>query len=155
MSIIKHIKEKIQQDLILLCAILIICLTACGNEHSARRIINSQHMPEIVFIKEINYNEYSEDHSGDGPYAIIFCDKDGNCYSCDDQDVCSLKFSELVKEYAAGNLDDKLTSHETCDAKQVFKNYKKILLFCNSIISIIIKNRLSFIIIWFNFNYIL
>lgn len=108
-------------------AILVLC--ACGKEGSnvAHTVNDPSQMPDIVFMNICDYTEISEE--GDEQYAITFYDKNGNHYVSDDSYgsyICSLKYEELISEYAAGNLDDKITFHTTCDVNELFENYRKL-----------------------------
>ena len=106
---------------------LMFFLTGCslvGDKTGARTINNPSEMPEIVFLNENDYRDVAED--GGKLCAITFYDKFGNHYISEDPYVCSLPYAELVKEYAAGNLDDKLEYLMSCDVDEIFENYKKL-----------------------------
>lgn len=87
-------------------------------------MIPPSRMPEIVFLDRTDYSEVWE---GDEiQRAITFYDKNGNHYVSENQYVCSLSVEELVREYAAGNLDDKIEYHTSCDVGELRKNYQKL-----------------------------
>lgn len=102
--------------------------TGCGSSESGNSSTlatkASSQMPDIVFLDCTDYSETAE--AGDIQSAITFYDKNGNHYTSDDPYVCSLYYDELVKEYAAGNLKDKITFHTSCDVSELYENYKKL-----------------------------
>lgn len=112
---------------IILPAILVLC--ACGKEGSnvVHTINDPSQMPDIVFFNIINYKASAPD--GEYESAMTFYDKNGNHYVSDNSYgsyICGLKYEELISEYAAGNLDDKITFHTTCDVNELFENYQKL-----------------------------
>lgn len=107
--------------------LFMIFLTGCGlwgDKTCARTINNPSEMPEIVFLNENDYRDVAED--GGKLCAITFYDKFGNHYISEDPYVCGLPYAEMVKEYAAGNLDDKIEYHMSCEVDEIFENYKKL-----------------------------
>lgn len=101
-------------------------LMGCGNGENTSGFTVSEpsQMPDIVFMDIIDYTETAQE--GDNQFAITFYDKNGNHYTSNDAYVCGLKYEELVTEYAAGNLKDKITFHTTCDVDELFENYQKL-----------------------------
>lgn len=74
-------------------------------------------IPEILFLKQVNYENEN---------LIAFYDKNGNYYSTDDKYVCSLSTSDLIKEYSAGNLKNKIKFVLSCDKNILLFNYNKL-----------------------------
>lgn len=81
-------------------------------------------MPDIVFVKITDYSEVAKEN--EALYKIAFYDKNGNYYTSENEYVCSLPFDELIKEYKAGNLNNRITFHTTCDVKQLLKLHRKL-----------------------------
>ena len=84
-------------------------------------------MPDIVFMNIVDYTEIAQE--GEMQHAITFYDKSGNHYVSDDSYgsyICGLQYEELLGQYAAGELDDKIILHTTCDVDELFENYKKL-----------------------------
>lgn len=103
--------------------IFVLLLTGCGNN----AVGDPSQMPDIVFMNIADYTEIAQE--GEMQYAITFYDKNGNHYVSDDSYgsyICSLQYEELVSQYAAGELDDKIILHTTCDVNELFENYKKL-----------------------------
>ena len=105
-------------------------LMGCGNsegDNSAKAIDDPSQMPEIVFMNINNYTEIAQE--GEEQYAMTFYDKYGNHYvsgnSYGDY-ICGLQYEELINQYAAGELDDKITLHTTCDVNELFESYQKL-----------------------------
>ena len=108
--------------------IISVILLSCGfdkeSSTAARTIDDPSQMPDIVFFNIINYIESTQDVEYES--AMTFYDKNGNHYISDDSYVIGLKYEELISEYAAGELDDKITFHTTCDVDELFENYRKL-----------------------------
>lgn len=105
--------------LVKLLVCILLGLVGCGQKEKTA----PSKLPDIVFLNTIQYNETS---LGNRPqYAIAFYDKNGIYYVSSDQTVCALDFDELVKEYAAGNLTDKIRAHISCDVLELTENYYK------------------------------
>lgn len=107
--------------------VVIVFLTGCGlwgDKTGARTIKVPSEMPEIVFVKITDYSEIADED--EVQWAITFYDKKGNHCTSEDPYVCGLSYAELVEEYAAGNLDDKIEYHMSCDTNEIFENYKKL-----------------------------
>lgn len=102
-----------------LIVIMITMLNGCSKD-TARTIKDPVEMPDIVFLNYIHY------YKGDISTAMTFYDKNGNHYTTSDYSVCCLSFEQLVEEYAAGNLDDKIKFHTTCNVDELFENYQKL-----------------------------
>ena len=103
--------------------IFALLLTGCGNN----AVGDPSQMPDIVFMSIVDYTEIMQE--GEMQYAITFYDKNGNHYVSDDSYgsyICGLQYEELVGQYAAGELDDKIILHTTCDVDELFENYKKL-----------------------------
>lgn len=93
----------------------------------ARTADDPSQMPDIVFFNIIDYKESAPD--GEYESAMTFYDKNGNHYVTDaayGSYICGLKYEELISEYAAGNLDNKITLHTSCDVNELFENYRKL-----------------------------
>lgn len=108
--------------IIIVIIVLLLIIKICSKNYQTT--YEPSQMPDIVFFNCIDYSETAED--GDVQSAITFYDKNGNHYTSEDSYVCSLNIDELVKEYAAGNLDDKIKFHTTCDVNELFENYQKL-----------------------------
>lgn len=76
-------------------------------------------IPEIVFLRTYDPND------GGGIYSRDFYDKNGDHYISTDPYVCGLAVRELLMEYGAGELDDKITLHTSCDKEELTENYVK------------------------------
>ena len=114
----------------ILCVLFItILLCACGKEdgNSARTADDPSQMPDIVFFNIIDYKESAPDREYES--AMTFYDKNGNhyvTYAAYGSYICDLKYEELISEYVAGNLNDKITFHTSCDVNELFENYRKL-----------------------------
>lgn len=102
---------------LLIISLLVALLVGCGNG-------STKQIPEIVFMCDIDYSEIRD--SGK-LYATTFIDKNGNLYFTDDSYVCSLKYDELITEYAAGNLEGKIKLQTSCNADVIAEKYKELL----------------------------
>lgn len=112
---------------------LMFFLTGCslvGDKTSARTIKDQSEMPEIVFVYHIEYlsSAYSGEmyDSKNAKCGMTFCDKNGNFYVSENTGICSLSAEELIKEYAAGNLNNQIKLWTMVDSDEVYKNYKKL-----------------------------
>lgn len=105
-------------------------LVGCGNNRDESSFAyvadDPSQMPDIVFFDIIDYKASAPD--GEYESAMTFYDKNGNHYVTDaayGSYICGLKYEELISEYAAGNLDDKITLHTSCDVNELFENSRK------------------------------
>lgn len=76
-------------------------------------------LPEIVFLRTCDPNDDS------GRCSLDFYDKNGDHYITTDPYVCGLPLGELLSEYGAGTLTDKITLHTSCDVGELTENYGK------------------------------
>ncbi len=88
-------------------------LCACSVEEAPAEI------PDIVFLRTFDPNDDS------GLYSCDFYDKNGDHYITTDPYVCGLTVREILTEYAAGELDDMITLHTSCDKEEMTENYVK------------------------------
>lgn len=108
---------------LLVCVLSVFLLVGCGQLLN-NTFDESVNMPDIVFMNTVDYNDNSNGH------ALTFYDKSGNYYTSDDEYVCTLSYKELINEYKAGSLNDKITFHTSCDVSGLYDNYKKL---CNAV----------------------
>lgn len=102
---------------LLIISLLVVLFVGCGSS-------STKQIPEIVFICSTDYTyvDYSRTM-----YTKTFLDKNGNFYYTDNSYVCSLKYDELITEYAAGNLEGKIELRTSCDADVITEKYKELL----------------------------
>lgn len=125
-------KYNVIRIIIILCVLPAVSMISvgCGYDHngssSAHVADDPSQMPDIVFFNVINYKASASD--GHYESAMTFYDKNGNHYVTDTaygSYICGLKYEDLISEYAAGNLDDKIAYHTSCDVNELFENYQK------------------------------
>jgi hypothetical protein len=75
-------------------------------------------MPSIVFLC-VNTNE-------DGDVSLTFWDKNGDYYSCADNDITTSLFDELIEKFDSGE-GNFIKQEQTCDIEQLQNNYETIL----------------------------
>jgi hypothetical protein len=75
-------------------------------------------MPSIVFIC-VNTSE-------DGDTSLTFWDKNGNYYSCEENDITIYPFNELIEKFNSGD-GNFIKLEQTCDIEQLQTNYETIL----------------------------
>lgn len=108
---------KRRKYIVVVAAMIIILLMVCGICKKA----GPSQMPGIVFVKTWQY-EPNYDWE-----TIGFYDRNGQFYTSDNQEVCSMRLRELVRAYEAGELEGKIKrSWRTCDADELFENYRKL-----------------------------
>jgi hypothetical protein len=97
-------------------AFIMCILVACGK--NSKYDTEYGVMPSIVFLC-MNTSE-------DGDVSLTFWDKNGDYYSCADNDITTSYFDELIEKFNSG--EGNFTKHEqTSDIKQLQNNYETIL----------------------------
>lgn len=106
-------------------ALFAIVLCGCGVDRTvAKKIKEPGQMPEVVFWSFADFSDVAEEGELQGRWT--FCDKNGNFYISEDKEVCSWNIVDVMEQYTAGNLTDKIELRATCDAAEVFENYQKL-----------------------------
>lgn len=119
---------------------ILVCMMGCGNKYDGgnqndsrsestnsditKAVKDVSKLPDIVFINTITYAETSNEE--EPQLGITFYDKNGNHYVSTDAYVCSLDFQQLVQEYAAGKLSEKISYHTSCDIEELVENHDKL-----------------------------
>ncbi len=111
-----------KKKILIIFLIIVVLLVIIIGMKRCRGVSDSSQMPDIVFLNIVDYTKVRDDVD----YAMTFYDKNGVHYTTRDPYVLGLSFQELVEEYRAGNLDDKITYHMTCDVDELLENYQKL-----------------------------
>ncbi len=113
------------KKLLLTLPILSVFLFGCGQtvQTGTKEEEIPVNLPDIVFLKKIWYNEYSD---SENESLITFWDKNGNYYSTTDTEICRLSFPELVECFNQDS--ERFEKHpQTCDVGELKENYQKVL----------------------------
>lgn len=93
--------------------------------------VDTEKMPEIVFLKYTQYNKYA---SGNEGYAVQFIDKESNVYYMQDISEDSVSHSygimQIYEDFKSGKLDDK-KSEKSCDKSELDDNFSKLCEVCS------------------------
>ncbi|MCM1133498.1 MAG: hypothetical protein NC340_08510 [Ruminococcus flavefaciens] len=113
--------------------------TGCAGESPESSSVSSQtvsavdteKMPEIVFMKYTNYNKYASGYEG---YQVYFMDNDGNVYYIQEisEDTAPYYYSitQMYEDFKSGKLDDKKTA-KSCDKSELDDNFSKLCEVCS------------------------
>ncbi|MDE6775049.1 MAG: hypothetical protein K2J37_01895 [Ruminococcus sp.] len=93
--------------------------------------IDTEKMPEIVFLKYTRYNRYA---SGIDGYAVQFIDRDGSIYCIqdisEDSEVQSYGITQIYEDFKSGKLDDKKTG-KSCGKSEIDDNFNRLCEVCS------------------------
>lgn len=92
--------------------------------------VDTEKMPEIVFLKYTQYNKYA---SGNEGYAVQFIDKDSNVYYMQDISEDSVSYysiTQIYEDFKSGKLDDKKLE-KSCDKSELDDNFSKLCEVCS------------------------
>lgn len=109
---------------IILVMILSGCVSDRDTSHYVKTSYSPEDMPKIVFNCRTDYSEIAE--RDEIQSEITFYDNKGNIYFTSDVYVCDMNYEERNKAFAEGKFEDKLVLIGTCDAAELFENYKKL-----------------------------
>lgn len=87
--------------------------------------VDTEKMPEIVFLKYTQYNKYA---SGNEGYQVYFIDKNGSVYYMQDISEDSVSYysiTQIYEDFKSGELDDK-KSEKSCDKSELDDNFSKL-----------------------------
>ncbi len=130
----KTIMKKIILILGIAVSILIIVTVILNNR------VRKEDMPDIVFMRVIGYGDFPREEGVKEEY--YFYDRDGNYYYSKDKYLYPLSYEEIVNEYIAGNLNDKIELKSSCNTDELLSNYKKILSLRNKKVEIVYPRTL-------------
>lgn len=119
-----------------ICAILSVALlfmTGCADKSPESSSVSSQtvsevdteKMPEIVFMKYTSYNKYASGYEG---YQVYFMDNDGNVYYIQEISEDTKPFysiTQIYEDFKSGKLDDK-KMEKSCDKSELDDNFSKL-----------------------------
>lgn len=91
--------------------------------------VDTEKMPEIVFLKYTWYNKYA---SGNDGYDIQFIDKDGSIYYIQEISEDSVSYygiTRIHEDFKSGKLDDK-KSERSCNKSELDDNFSKLCEVC-------------------------
>ncbi len=91
--------------------------------------IDTEKMPEIVFLKYTWYNKYA---SGNNGYGVQFIDKDGSIYYMQEffeDSVSYYGITQIHEDFKSGKLDNK-KSEKSCDKSELDDNFSKLCEVC-------------------------
>jgi hypothetical protein len=100
---------------------VIVFTSGCNNRENVavdNNVNVNEVMPSIMFLC-VNTNE-------DGDVSLTFWDKNGDYYSCTDNDITTSPFDELIEKFNSGE-DNFIRQKQTCDIEQLQNNYETIL----------------------------
>lgn len=94
--------------------------------------VDTEKMPEIVFMKYKSYNKYA---SGCVGYHVYFIDNNGNVYNIqeiseDTDNVLYYSTAQICEDFKSGKLDDK-KSEKSCDKSELDENFGKLCEVCS------------------------
>lgn len=90
--------------------------------------VDTEKMPEIVFLKYTQYNKYA---SGNEGYQVYFIDNNGSVYYMQDIDsVSHYSITQIYEDFKSGKLDDK-KSEKSCDKSELDDNFSKLCEVCS------------------------
>lgn len=92
--------------------------------------VDTEKIPEIVFLKYTWYNKYA---SGNEGYEIQFIDKNGSVYYMQDiseDSVSHYSITQIYEDFKLGKLDDR-KSEKSCDKSELDDNFSKLCEVCS------------------------
>lgn len=93
--------------------------------------VDTEKMPEIVFMKYTRYNKYA---SGCEGYQVYFADNDGSIYYIQEisEDTAPPYYSitQIYEDFKSGKLDDKKWE-KSCDKAELDDNFTKLCEVCS------------------------
>lgn len=92
--------------------------------------VDTEKMPEIVFLKYTWYNKYERGNAG---YEVQFIDKDGSIYYIQEifeDSVSYYGITPIYEDFKSGKLDDK-KSEKSCDKSELDDNFSKLCEVCS------------------------
>jgi len=108
----------LKKGIIIILVCILTGMSGCGNKEEFSGL------PDIVFVYDITYHDRYDDEAP--KFTMGFYDKNGNYYTSTDEYVCTLRFEQLVQEYAEGKLSDKINLQTICNTEGLLENYNKL-----------------------------
>lgn len=162
-----NIYKLLKYSLCIVLSVFVIILSGCKEKETEnlpsfssslqdKFQINTEKMPDIVFMKKTVYNQSNSDHT---EYQLTFFDKNGRYYVSDDISVGSLSPEKIVEEFEAGNLMNKVRlTGKSCDKEALDENFSSMCsIYSEESCSIVYADEIPAVesdsVLWYGFCY--